>query len=179
MDLPGAPRHRGLAVEGLDAERGAEFERLWQQARWGRRARLSPPAPTPSRASRRVHRLGGAVGDCRRSFVLEPGDDRGTVRQSDWILHVADVAAQLKEDLARIPVTAPAEQTEPDIDPGHGRPATLRRQASRAERVNALRTADVRLQRADPKYASAPMPTWLISCSPAPTRISTSPTTGG
>jgi hypothetical protein len=35
-----------------------------------------------------------------------------TARQSTWILQVADVAAQLKADLARIPVTAGSEATE-------------------------------------------------------------------
>ena len=43
----------------------------------------------------------GGDHSCSAASMLE------TALRSDWILAVADVAAQLKEDLARIPVTAP------------------------------------------------------------------------
>lgn len=39
-------------------------------------------------------------------------DLQATVLDAAWILRVADVAAQLKLDLARIPVTATAEQLD-------------------------------------------------------------------
>ena len=101
------PEHRDiavLAVEGLDPERKAEFDRLWQEARVGDEA-ASLRAGRRRRAGRhaRVHRLGGAVGDRRRSFVLEPGDARDRSRSRSGFSQVADVAAQLKVDLARDP----------------------------------------------------------------------------
>jgi len=80
-----------------------------------------------------------------------------TVLTKDWILAVADVAAQLKVDLARVPVVPPPgtplpkEENLPEI-----RDLRRRVQSSelRAERMNALRTSDTRLQRADPGYAT-------------------------
>ena len=104
------PEHRDiavLAVEGLDPERKAEFDRLWQEARVGDEKRLCVQGAdgqgiTPECIDWAA--LSAIAGDhsCSSQDMLE------TVRASDWILQVADVAAQLKEDLARIPVTATA-----------------------------------------------------------------------
>jgi len=151
------PEHRDiavLAVQGLDAERKAVFDRLWQEARAGAEQRmcadgadaaqgLAPPCIDWAA-------LSGIAGDhsCSSQQMLD------TVRKEDWILVVADVAAQLKSDLARIPVTARPDQAEGIsaflTDPRR----RLADEASRAQRVNALRTADTRLQRADPQYAT-------------------------
>jgi len=94
--------------------------------------------------------LPGIAGDhsCSSQEMLE------TVRKSDWILVVADVAAQLKVDLATIPIGAPPDVTE---EPSTFIADARRRfasEAERAERLNALRTADTRMQRADPEYAT-------------------------
>jgi hypothetical protein len=151
------PEHRDiavLAVQGLDAERKALFDRLWQEARAGDEQRicadgadaaqgLAPPCIDWAA-------LSGIAGDhsCSSQQMLE------TVRKEDWILVVADVAAQLKSDLARIPVIARRDQMQraPALltDPRR----LLADETSRAERSNALRTADTRLQRADPLYAT-------------------------
>jgi len=151
------PEHRDiavLAVQGLDAERKAVFDRLWAEARVGAEQRmcadgadaaqgLAPPCIDWAA-------LPGIAGDhsCSSQQMLD------TVRQEDWILVVADVAAQLKSDLARIPVTARPDQAEGVsaflADPQR----RLADEASRAQRLNALRTADTRLQRADPQYAT-------------------------
>jgi len=151
------PEHRDiavLAVQGLDAERKAVFDRFWQQARAGAEPRmcedgadaaqgLAPPCIDWAA-------LSGIAGDhaCSSQQMLD------TVRKEDWILVVADVAAQLKSDLAGIPVTARPDQAEGAsallADPRR----RLADEASRAQRVNALRTADTRLQRADPQYAT-------------------------
>jgi hypothetical protein len=77
-----------------------------------------------------------------------------TARASKWILSVADVAAQLKVDLARIPVTAAPEASGPIEDVLSDARRRLASQATQAERINALRIADNRLQRADPEYAT-------------------------
>jgi hypothetical protein len=76
-----------------------------------------------------------------------------TALESDWILTVADVAAQFRSDLARIDASESAAHTG-----RKGIMGDIRRQlddeAIRAERVNAVRVADIRLQRADPEYAT-------------------------
>ena len=64
-----------------------------------------------------------------------------TVRESTWILMVADIAAQLKVDLAAIPVSDNRE-----VEGLRQRYAT---EEMKARRANALRTADTRIQRAD------------------------------
>ena len=150
------PEHRDiaiLAVQGLDPERRAEFDRLWQAARDGDPQRLCAMAAdsgqgvTPACIDWAA--LPGIAGDhsCSSAEMLE------TVRTSDWILVVADVAAQLKVDLAAIPVTAPADQVEPTARIIADAQRRLADEASRAKRQNAQRTADLRMQRADAQYA--------------------------
>ena len=157
------PEHRDiaiLAVQGLDAERKAVFDRLWQDARTGDEKRLcvqgadagqglAPPCIDWAA-------LSGIAGDhsCSSQEMLD------TVRTADWILVIADVAAQLRLDLARIPVTASPDQAEGAasvFDAASVLGSAQRRladEASRAQRLNALRTADTRMQRADPQYAT-------------------------
>jgi len=151
------PEHRDiavLAVQSLDGEHKEIFDDFWQEARTGDEERLCAQGAdteqglAPSCIDWAA--LSGIGGDhsCSSQEMLE------TVLTSDWILVVADVAAQLKVDLARIPVTAPPATTK-------GKPTDTsddrRRFASgksRAQRQNALRTADTRLQRADSQYAT-------------------------
>ena len=151
------PEHRDiavLAVEGLDPERKAEFDRLWREARAGDEKRLCVQGADTGQgvAPECIDwaALSGIAGDhsCSSQDMLE------TVRASDWILQVADVAAQLKEDLARIPVTATPDQTMGTPNVLGDAQRRLADEASRAKRVNALRAADTRMQRADSKYAS-------------------------
>jgi hypothetical protein len=151
------PEHRDiavLAVQGLDAGRRAAFERLWQEARAGDEQRLCLQGADAEQGAAPPcidwAALSAIAGDhsCSSREMLE------TVRRSDWSLVVAAVAAQLKVDLAKIPVTAAPGQTEEQ----EGAVAEARRrlasEADRAARVNALRSADTRLQRADPAYAT-------------------------
>ncbi len=151
------PEHRDiavLAVEGLDPERKAEFDRLWQEARWGDEGRLcAAGADTEQDVAPDCidwAALSGIAGDhsCSSQEMLE------AVRTSEWILQVADVAAQLKEDLARIPVTATPDQSVGASTILGDAQRRLTDESSRAKRLNALRAADTRLQRADPKYAT-------------------------
>ena len=151
------PEHRDIAlqaVQGLDAERRTVFDRFWRDARVGDEQRLCAQGAdteqglTPTCIDWAA--LPGIAGDhaCSSDEMLE------TVRTSDWILIVAEVAAQLKVDLARIPVTAPAEVTEEDPSAIAEARRRLASEKSRADRLNALRSADSRLQRADLQYAS-------------------------
>ena len=150
------PEHRDiavLAVQGLDAERSAEFDRLWQAARAGDEQRMcamgadTGQGVTPACIDWAALSAIGGDHSCSSADMLE------TVRKSDWILVVADVAAQLKADLARIPVTAPPDQAEPASRIIADAQRRLADEASRAKRLNALRSADTRMQRADAQYA--------------------------
>ena len=149
------PEHRDiavLAVQGLDAERRVVFDGLWQQARAGDERMcevVADPTQGVTPACIDWAALSAIGGDhsCSAAGMLE------TIRQSDWILTVADVGAQLKEDLARIPVTAPPEHDKLASGILEGAERRLADEASRAKRLNALRSADTRLQRADPLYA--------------------------
>jgi len=67
---------------------------------------------------------------------------------------VADVSAQLKLDLGRIAVTARPELNIRDQNLVVDLQRVIEDEGLRAERQNALRTADTRLQRADVEYAT-------------------------
>ena len=78
------PEHRDiavLAVEKLDAERKALFDRLWSEARAGHEQRLCEQAADAQQGRRAgLHRLGRVHGDRRRPFVLEQEHARQRAR---------------------------------------------------------------------------------------------------
>jgi hypothetical protein len=151
------PEHRDLAlsaVQGLDPARRAVFDRLWQEARTGAESHLCASGADTAQ---------GLTPECIdwAAFSAISGDHSCSSRQmfetasrSDWILQVADVAAQLKLDLSRIPVTATRANTEAAPGLVVDAQRVLADQTARAARINALRTADLRLQRADAEYAT-------------------------
>lgn len=67
---------------------------------------------------------------------------------------MADVSAQLKIDLGRIAVTARPELNVRDKNLIADVQRVMEDEGLRADRQNALRTADTRLQRADVEYAT-------------------------
>ena len=151
------PEHRDIAVlgvESLDPERKAQFDRLWAEARVGHEKRLCEQGADTAQGVMPEcidwAAMSAIAGDhsCSSKQLLD------TVNASEWILAVAEVAAQLKVDLLRISKTSPAASQQEST----GLISDLRRQmeseAVRADRVNALRIADVRLQRADAEYAT-------------------------
>lgn len=151
------PEHRQLsllAVQQMDAERRAVFDRLWQEARAGDEQRFCAAGAdteqgiAPSCIDWAA--LSAIAGDhsCSSREMFE------TARSAPWILQVADVGAQLKEDLARIPVMPSAGATEKPSDIVAQARAQISREAARAQRINALRAADIRLLRADRDYAT-------------------------
>lgn len=154
------PEHRDialLAVQSLVPERRAAFDALWQEARTGHEARLCRLSAFELQGVAPLcldwAALTAIAGDhaCSSKQMLD------TALTAPWILQVADVAAQLKADLARIPVVPPASVQPVDLSPEAVGPDLRRRMQSaenRAERLNALRVSDIRLQRADPGYAT-------------------------
>ena len=114
------PEHRDLslaAVQWLDGERRAVFDRLWQQARLGHEARLCESGADSAQGVAPMcidwAAFAAIAGDhsCSSRQMLE------TAEAADWILAVADVAAQLKVDLARVPIAAPASALSGTADP--------------------------------------------------------------
>ena len=151
------PEHRELsllAVAQLDPDRRVVFDQLWQQARTGDEKRLCALGAdreqglAPSCIDWAA--LPAVAGDhsCSSQEMFE------AARVSDWILVVADVAARLKVDQARIPVTATAKAIAGNADPLSDVRRRLMSESARAERINVLRTADIQLLRADPQYAT-------------------------
>lgn len=154
------PEHRDialLAVTSLVPERRAAFDRLWEEARTGQEGRLCRLSAFDRQGVAPMcldwAALTAIAGDhaCSARHMLD------TALRSDWVLQVADVAAQLKADLARIPVVPPDTAAPVEITPETIGPDLRRRMQSsehRAERLNALRVSDIRMQRADPGYAT-------------------------
>ena len=154
------PEHRDIAVLGvqtLDAKRAAVFDKLWQQARVGHEKRLCEPAADAKQGVAPLCIDWAAMPAISGDHSCSSKDMLDTVLGTEWILGVADVAAQLKVDLARVPVVPTLEQTEREQAGAIKFPDFTRRiqdETLRAERQNALRTSDIRLQRADPAYAT-------------------------
>src|SRR6478735_4152094 len=151
------PEHRQLAmaaVQQLDGERRAVFDRVWQLARTGDEQRLCASGADGEQGAAPScidwAALSAIAGDhsCSSREMFE------TARSAPWILQVADIAAQLKEDLARVPVMPNPESMEQAIDTVSDARRRVASEVARAQRINALRIADVRLQRADPEYVT-------------------------
>ncbi len=125
------PEHREIAlraVESLPSEYRSHLEKLWQEARIGNESRLSEtiidPLQTVELDCIDFAAWSAISGDhsCSAESMLD------VVLNSDWILEVARINAELKVDLAV------AER--------------------RDQVINALRKSDLRLQKADPEYAT-------------------------
>ena len=143
------PEHRdvtALAVQGLDADRRAMFERLWQEARVGE-GRLCPES---------VDSSGNLAPSCFDWPALPPnaGDHScssaellESVRNDDWLLGVAAVGGQLGADLAGL--------GRPPFDmPGDERRQRAANADLRAELSNTLKVSDVKFQQLDTALAT-------------------------
>jgi hypothetical protein len=151
------PEHRDiavLAVEALDPERRAAFDQLWGDARAGHESRLCAKGADPEQ---------GLAPECLdwAAFSAVAGDHSCSsenmlenVLGTQWILMVADVAAQLKVDLSQIAVSATPDQAQGTNNLFADNRRRIEAEAVRAKRQNALRLSDTRLQRADPEYAT-------------------------
>ena len=174
------PEHRDisiLAVSTLDPEHRAIFDELWAEARVGNEKRLCAQGADSAQGVKPEcvdwAAMPAIAGDhsCSSQQMLD------MVTNSERVLELADIAAQLKLDLAQVPKLPPAEADTGDTS----RLSDLRRQleseAARAQRTNALRVADIRLQAADPEYATRRDPTMHTSCWPVPDPTSRPPNT--
>lgn len=150
------PEHRDiavLAVESLDTERKAQFDRLWAEARIDHEKRLCEQGADTAQGVMPEcidwAAMSAIAGDhsCSSKQLLD------TVSTSEWILAAAEVAAQLKVDLLRVSTTSPVASPTSSSGLIGGLRRQMESEAVRADRANALRIADVRLQRADVEYA--------------------------
>jgi hypothetical protein len=138
------PEHRDitvLAVESLDPDRRRILDGLWAEARAGNEARLCEQAADGAQgiAPECIDwaAMPAIAGDhsCSGKQMLD------TVTDSTWILQVADVAAQLKVDLARVAANSPTSSDGATPRSIGELQAQLVSEAARAQMVNALRVA--------------------------------------
>ena len=151
------PEHRDiavLAVQSLDPVRRAEFDRLWSEARTGHETRLCALGADPAQGVAPECIDWAAMSAISGDHSCSSRQMLDTVTESDWILTVADVAAQFKLDLSRISEAPAAKPQGEAITPIRDIQRQLESEGIRAERINTVRVADIRLQHADPEYAT-------------------------
>ncbi len=151
------PEHRDiaiLAVENLDSERRVVFDALWRDARITNEDRLCEHAADSAQGLEPSCIDWAALSAIAGDHSCSSQDLTTTVLESDWILAVANVAAQLKIDLSQIDVLPLIEQVPGSKNPIVDFKRRLQTESARAARINALRTSDNRLQRADSQLAT-------------------------
>lgn len=156
------PEHRDiavLAVDSLDPERRAQLGALWELARSGHEARLCETAADTGQGRHPTCLDWAAMPAIAGDHSCSSADMLEIVTRSEWILDVADVAAELKSELAQIPVVPPPDAPVDESQLGRLNPIPdikrrVQSEALRAQRLNALRISDSRLQSADPQYAT-------------------------
>lgn len=125
------PEHRDialLAIENLSPEYRSVLDQLWSEARKGYEERLTESvidATQTTNPSQLDYASWPAIsGDhsCSPEILLY------SILQTEWILEVANVAAQLKINLAEA--------------------------KDRSQLINSLRDSDIKFQRVDPEYAT-------------------------
>jgi hypothetical protein len=125
------PEHRQIsivAIQNLDIERRSILEDIWSNARIGNESRLSELAADTTLGVNPMFIDWASWSAISGDHSCSAEDMLGTVLTSEWILDVADVAAELKIGLAE--------------------------SETRSELINALRDSDIKFQRADPGYAT-------------------------
>jgi hypothetical protein len=126
------PEHRDImyrAIERLDESRRKQLDKLWVAARRGFDKRLTLSVLDTSLTEDHEaidYPAWSAIGG---DHSCSPKGMLDNVLRTDWILDVADITSRLKRKIAEA-----------------GK--------SRALRINAMRDADIELQRADPEYAT-------------------------
>ncbi len=125
------PEHRDialLAIQKLSPAYRLILDELWSQARVGYESRLTEAVVDATQSTNPQfldYASWSAIGG---DHSCSPENMLYNVLQTDWIMDVADVAAQLKIDLAN--------------------------SKTRSEHINSIRDSDINFQRADPEYAT-------------------------
>lgn len=125
------PEHRYialLAIQKLSPEQRAALDKLWMLARVGHADRLTESVIVPEQGVSPTQLDYAAWTGIAGDHSCSPEIMMQTILKSDWILHVADITARLQ--------------------------IKIDKSKSRSQHINALRDSDIRLQRADPEYAT-------------------------
>jgi len=125
------PEHRDialLAIQNLSPEYRSILDKLWSEARVGHESRLTEAVIDATQSVNPTQLDFASWSAIGGDHSCSPEDMLNTILNSDWILKVADVAAQLKIDIAN--------------------------SKSRSMHINAIRDSDIKLQGADPEYAT-------------------------
>lgn len=125
------PEHKDimhLAIQKLEPEYRNTLDFLWNKARFGFESRLTEGVIDTAQNTNPTQLDYAAWPAIGGDHSTSAKDMLFNILQTDWILEVASVTAQLKIDLEK------AKDKE--------------------ERINALRNSDILLQRADPEYAT-------------------------
>ena len=125
------PEHRDItlvAIQNLSQEYRSVLDELWAEARKGYEERLTTAVIDATQSVNPTQLDFASWPAISGDHSCSPENLLYNVLQTDWILKVADIAAQLKIDLLE------AE--------------------NRYEHINALRDSDIKLQRVDPEYAT-------------------------
>ncbi len=149
------PEHRDitvLAVQKLSPGQRAVLDRLWAEARTGHEKRLcgqsadTAQAEKPSCIDWAAWPAISGDHSCSAATMLD------TILETGWILDVADVAANLKKELA----AANAQLYQAAVQKGFASDFMRRLDSEkvRSQRVNALRDSDIKLQHVDQGYAT-------------------------
>lgn len=125
------PEHRDIAVRAvqmLDSARRVRLDSIWSWARIGYESRLPSTIIIPELPERPNYIDWGAWPAIAGDHSCSSSQMLDNILRNDWILDVARITEQFKRALLA--------------------------SKDRSERINALRDQDLRLQRADPEYAT-------------------------
>ncbi|MBT8387443.1 MAG: hypothetical protein KJO12_08540 [Ignavibacteria bacterium] len=125
------PEHRDIAlfaIQNLSPEYRLILDKLWAEARTGYEERLTTAVIDATQSIEPTQLDFASWPAISGDHSCSPENMLYNVLQTDWVLKVADIAAQLKIDLLE--------------------------SENRHEHINALRDSDIKLQRVDPEYAT-------------------------
>lgn len=125
------PEHRDialLAIENLNPSYRSELDKLWSEAIVGYEDRLTESVIDATQSVKPTQLDYASWSAISGDHACSPENLLYNVLQTEWILQVANVAAELKINLANA--------------------------KDRSARINALRDSDIKFQRVDPEYAT-------------------------
>ena len=125
------PEHRQislLAIQNLSPEYRARLDRIWREARLGYTTRLTESVIDPTQGLKPLQLDYASWSAIAGDHSSSPQEMLHNVLQTEWILKVANIAAQL------------------DID--------IKNSKNKSQHINSIRNSDIRLQRADFEYAT-------------------------
>jgi len=125
------PEHRDialLAIENLSPEYRSELDKLWAEASKGYEERLTESVIDATQTVNLTQLDYASWSAIAGDHSCSPENLLYNILQTEWILKVANVAAELKINLAE--------------------------SKDRSAKINALRDSDIKFQRVDPEYAT-------------------------